>query len=215
MCFSCLKPKIICRSRRCTNYRNDPEVLKCAICVSWAKSEGLALFSIFFCQQKEHGDFRAPLSDLKITLEKYIGKLGATIADSSIQVAVNFMYQTNIITDGSEKSTDSSHGMKIFPPAIDSKTGHLVLCEEKYICPESSESSIYLMQNLRVGGSNCLTFFDSLANAYLIDGHLARQDELQFISSKFIALGVIGGGSIKTKYGSFWFNLGPGVTQER
>ena len=33
---------------------------------------------------------------------------------------------------------------------------------------------------------------------------------MQLISSKSIALGVIGGGSIKTEYGSFWFNLGPG-----
>ena len=126
MCFSCLIPKTICRSRRCTNYRNVPEVLKCAICASWAESKVLASFSIFFFKLKEHGDSRGPLSDLKNALEKYTGKLGATIVDSSIQVAVNFMYQTNIITDGSEKSTDSNHGMKIFPPAPanDSETGH-------------------------------------------------------------------------------------------
>ena len=74
----------------------------------------MAPFSIFFCKRKEHGDSRAPLNDLENALEKYIGKLGTTIVDSSIQFAVNFMYQTNIITDGSEKSTDSSHGMKIF-----------------------------------------------------------------------------------------------------
>ena len=66
------------------------------------------------------------------------------------------------------------------------------------------------MQNLRVGDSNCLTFFDSEANAHLIDGQLARREELQLISSKPIALEVIGGGSIRTEYGSFWFNLGPG-----
>ena len=83
--------------------------------------------------------------------------------DSSIQFAVIFMYQTNLITDGSERSVESSHGMKIFlpAPAIDLETGHGVLCEDEKICPESSESSIYLMQNLRVGDSNCLTFFDS------------------------------------------------------
>ena len=101
MCFSCLKPKTICRSRRCTNYRNVPAVLKCVICASMGESKGLAPFSIFFCKRKEHGDSRAPLSDLKNALEKYIGKLGATIVDSNIQVAVNFMYQNNIITDSS------------------------------------------------------------------------------------------------------------------
>ena len=66
------------------------------------------------------------------------------------------------------------------------------------------------MQNLRVGDSNCLTFFDSGDNAHLIDGELARDKELKLISSKSTALGVIRGGSIMTDYGSFCFNLGPG-----
>ena len=66
------------------------------------------------------------------------------------------------------------------------------------------------MQNLRVGDSNCLTFFDSGANAHLIDGQMARQEDLQLISNKSVALGIIGGGSIRTEYGSFRFNLGPG-----
>ena len=94
---------------------------------------------------------------------------------------------------------------------IDSETGHRVLCENKEICSESSESSIYLMQNLQVGDSSCLTCFDSGANTHLIDGQLARSEELQLISSKAIALGVIRGGSIRTEYRSFRFNLGPGV----
>ena len=73
--------------------------------------------------------------------------------------------------------------MKIFPPAptIDSETEHQVLCEDEDICPESTESSIYLMQNLRVGDSYYLTFFDSGANTYLIDGQLARHKELPVI----------------------------------
>ena len=53
-------------------------------------------------------------------------------------------------------------------------------------------------------------FFDSGANAHLIDGRMARQKGLQLISSKSIALVVIGGGSIRMEYGSLRFNLGPG-----
>ena len=52
--------------------------------------------------------------------------------------------------------------------------------------------------------------FDFGANTHLIDGLLAGLEELQLISSKAIALGVIGGGSIRTEYGSFRLNLGPG-----
>ena len=91
------------------------------------------------------------------------------------------MFQANIISDGSKRSSYSSHGIKILPPvpAIDSETGYRVLCEDEDICPESTESSIYLMQYLRVGDCNCLTFFDSGANAHLIEGQLARHEELQ------------------------------------
>ena len=66
------------------------------------------------------------------------------------------------------------------------------------------------MQNLRIGNSDCLTLFDSRAYAHLIDGQLAEKENLQLMSCKSTALGVIGGGSIMTEYGSFRFNLGPG-----
>ena len=52
--------------------------------------------------------------------------------------------------------------------------------------------------------------FDFGANTHLIDGQLAGLEELQLISSKAIALGVIGEGLIRTEYGSFRFHLGPG-----
>ena len=81
------------------------------------------------------------------------------------------------------------------------------MCEDEDICTESAESSINLMQNLRVGDSNCLNFFNSGANTHLIDGRMARQEDLQLVSSKSVALGIIGGGSIRTEYGSFRFNL--------
>ena len=102
--------------------------------------------------------------------------------------------------------------MKIFPPApsIDTKTGLRVQCQEEVISSESTESSIYLMQNLRIGDSNCLTFLDSVVLAHLIEGPLVRNEKLQLISSKTTALGVIGGSSIMTEYCSFRFNLGPG-----
>ena len=132
--------------------------------------------SIFFCKQKEHRDSRAQLAELKRELEKYIGKLGTTIVDSNIQFAVNLRFQTLGIKDSSESSLELSHGINILPPAptIDSETGLQVLCKEGKVCSESSESSIYLMQNLRIGDSDYLTFFDSGANAHLINRQLAR-----------------------------------------
>ena len=51
MCYTCLKPKNVCKSRKCDNIASIPEVLKCAICATWAESKGLAPFSIFFCKK--------------------------------------------------------------------------------------------------------------------------------------------------------------------
>ena len=52
MCYPCLKPKNVCKSRKCDNIAGVPEVLKCAICATWAEPKGLAPFSIFFCKNK-------------------------------------------------------------------------------------------------------------------------------------------------------------------
>ena len=69
----------------------------------------------------------------------------------------------NIIKEGSENFCESIHGARILPPAptFDSKTGVHVSCQDKKVCSESSENSIYLMQNLKIGKSDFLTFFDS------------------------------------------------------
>ena len=170
-------------------------------------------FGIFFCRNIYHRDARAPLGVLTTELVGYIGKLEADIVESVIGFSVNLNFlQINSTPTESEFTMETGHGATVFPqaPIIDSETGYRVMCKEEDICSESSGGSIYLMQNLRVGDSNCLTFFDSGANAHLIDGRMARQEELQLIYNKSIALGVIGGGSIKTEYGSFRLNLGPG-----
>ena len=93
ICFCCLKPKRSCQPKNCVNVATVPDVLKCSDCASWATTKGLAPFSILYCRRKEHAETRAPLSDIKANLEKYLGKLGTTIVDSGIIYAVNLMYQ--------------------------------------------------------------------------------------------------------------------------
>ena len=80
-----LKPKTVCKGKRCLNVSDVPQVLKCAFCASWAESKGLALFSILFYKQKKHPDSRASPADIRKELEKYIGKLEPNILDSKIK----------------------------------------------------------------------------------------------------------------------------------
>ena len=83
--YSCLCPKDVCSTRRCSQESSVPESLKCHGCALWATSKNLALFSILFCRNKEHASLRADFKDIKKDLEKYLGKLGTTVADASIQ----------------------------------------------------------------------------------------------------------------------------------
>ena len=154
--------------------------------------KGIGYVQTFFCKQKQNRDSRALLADLKKELDNYIGKLGTTVVDSKIQFSVNFLFK-NTIRAGPESSCESVHGARILPPAptFDSEIGVQVSYQDKNVCLESSESFIHLMQNLRIGNSNCLTFFDSGANAHLNDGQLAEKEKLQLISSHYTALGVI------------------------
>ena len=76
ICFCCLKPRSICLLRKCSNEATVPEVLKCSVCAEWARAipKGMAPFSILYCKKQEHGETRAPLSEIKANLEKYLGK---------------------------------------------------------------------------------------------------------------------------------------------
>ena len=95
MCFSCLKPKGACKQRICINHSKLPKALKCPQGALWEESKSLAPISIFFCKQREHGESRASLSEIKSALEKYIGKLANGIVEANILFAVNVMFKTN------------------------------------------------------------------------------------------------------------------------
>ena len=173
----------------------------------------MAPFSILYCKKREHGQTRAPFSEIKANLEKYLGKLGTAIVDSSIIYAVNFMYQIHSLEPVTANAADGSHEMnlKVPAPTIDSETGERVKCNKDHqIIPEIKEHSFYLMQTLRIGNSECLTFFDPGANTHLVDGNLAEREGLQMISDKTSAIRVVGGSEIKTEHSVYQFNLGPG-----
>ena len=70
---------------------------------------------------------------------------------------------------------------------------------------ESSEQSIFLMQRLRIGQSECLMFFDSGANTHLVEKTLAVNENLQRFSECETEIGVIGGGTLAMESGSFRF----------
>ena len=102
-----------------------------------------------------------------------------------------------------------SDDLNNLPPApiFDSETGGKQVGLNLKIEFESSEQSIFLMQRLRIGQSECLTFFDSGANAHLVETTLAVNENLQQFSYCKAEIGVVCGGTIANESGSFRFNL--------
>ena len=82
------------------------------------------------------------------------------------------------------------------------------------VIPEIQEHSFYLMQWLRIGGTNHLIFFTRGANTHLVQGKMAVAARFEFTSSRPTSLTVVGGWSVKSEYGSYRFNLGPGAGWE-
>ena len=130
MCFSCLKPKTVCKWRKCSNIGSVPEVLKCAVGALWAESKKRVVYiQYFFFKQKQLGDSRAQMSDLRKELEKYIRKLRSTVVDSKIQFSVNYMFKSIKKKKKKMRKTKSTHDeVSLVPvPTFDSETGEILM----------------------------------------------------------------------------------------
>ena len=52
MCFSCLKPRGVCKLRKCVNHPKVSKALKCTQCASWRESKGLARIAFSFVNKR-------------------------------------------------------------------------------------------------------------------------------------------------------------------
>ena len=161
LCYACLSPKDICTNRKCKFEDKVPETLKCQGCAPWAQSKNLAPFSILFCRTKDHAKLCASFLDMKNDLEKYIGKLGTTVVDSSIKFSANYTNQVFSLSPGGANALGwAQEDFKYKPaPSINSETGEVVKISSNFIIPEVSEHSCYLMQTIKIGNSDVLVFF--------------------------------------------------------
>ena len=137
-------------------------------------------------------------------LEKYLGKVNTAIADTNLSFAVNFNYQVFSVCNSPIPPSTST-------PKFDSELGIEIDTATITVIPEITEHSFYLMQWLRIGGTNPLIFFDRGANAYLVQGKMAVAAGFEITSSNPTSLTVVGEGNLKTEYRSYRFNLGPGA----
>ena len=153
---------------------------------------------------------------MKKDLERYIGKLGTTVVDASINFAANYTFQIFSLNPGAANALGwVQEDFKDKPaPTVDSHTGDIISVGKESIVPEVLEHSCYLMQTIKIGESKVLVFFDRGANIHIIDGSLAEKEGLQRVSSNPTSLTIVGGNKIKSNHGTYRFNLGPGEKGE-
>ena len=210
ICYCCLKPKSVCNERKCIFMKSVPDTLVCHGCKKYAKDNNFAPFNIMLCRKVNHGQGRARFDDIKKTLEKYLGKLSSEVNETNLSISAHISYQ--VYSAGPPQSQgDSEMITKVnkTTPCIDSHSGARRFPGKKLVLPESKEHAFYLMQILRIGTSDILTFFDGGANSNLISGDIAVKERLEKTSEKETTIKTLGGGSICTRYGNYRFSLGP------
>ena len=96
------------------------------------------------CRKQEHGKDRPEPAEARKFVKKYLGKINAAIADTSLSYAVNFNYQVFSVCDLLIPASTST-------PTFDSELGIEVDTATVTVIPEVPEHSFYLMQWLRIG----------------------------------------------------------------
>ena len=139
------------------------------------------------CRKSEHSQDRPKPAEARKFLEKYLGKINTAISDANLSFAVNFNYQVFSVCNSPIPPSTST--------PIDTVLGIIIDTTIITVIPEIPEHSFYLMQWLRIGGTNHLIFFDRGANAYLVQGKMAVATGFEITS-----LTVVGGGNLKTEF---------------
>ena len=213
ICYCCLRPKSVCNEKRCKFSKEVNELITCQGCVTYAASQGWAPFSILMCRKPQHAKVRANYSDIKKTLDKYLGKISTNVNELNLKVSANLVWQVHAAAPVTRRGLDGSSEIQGFVgnsvPCINTSSGERVFPEKELIKSESTQHAHYLMQILQIGESQILAFFDSGANSHLISGEVAVRENLEKYSDTPTKITVVGGGTVCSEYGSFNFCLGP------
>ena len=212
-CFTCLGSFEGCKGG-CKN--KVPSDLLCIECKSWADQNGKSASNILFCKRNDH----TKPDDKTLTgmLKKYLVNFNPTKVQGPIKLAAH-LYMAAHLEKCSKcttrdckckpKTVTKQNDPSVETPAINTYSGEDVKVSESQTIPESDHESVYVMQLLNLRGRDVLAFFDRGANQHLIDGELAEDISLKAVSDESVSIGVVGGGKIWTKYGSYSLKIGP------
>ena len=216
-CFTCLGPFVLCKTKCKNTDKVSDANLYCRRCKEWSDQNEKSPKNILLCTVAEHE--RVANDELAKRLKSYLKDFKPEILKGKDIVQASHVYVatgSHFCKKCDEKSCVckiTSRTRKMNPdectPFFDTRTGNQIDVSEDYIKEDPDEDAVYLLQYLRIGNRDLLIFFDNGANQHLVNGEIAEELMFEVISQKPINVGVAGGGSVSTQYGSYAVGIGP------
>ena len=211
-CWTCLGPYEKCKDSCKVKI---PKELICKECKEWADENNRAALNILFCRNKKHS--RPNENDVLSALKRHLKNFDPNKIKGSMKLSAH-IYLTGNVNCFTCKSKECSCEMEtrsskpdpeMAVPIINTQTGCDVTTSKEKIIHESGHDSFYVMQLLNLRGQDTLTFYDRGASHHLINGELAEDISLKVVTDRSVSIGVVGGGKIWSKYGTYAVSLGP------
>ena len=146
-------------------------------------------------------------------LEKWIPNFKVSGLGSPIVIGLSTVLSS---PRGRPPASKTTTPMSCTPRQVyDTRDGstRLIQPHDKIVTP-SKEQPFFVMQQIRIGGEEVLTFYDSGANVHLVEGSLAERVGFTVLDNKCVSIGVVGGGRVWSEYGQYACVLGPDANSQ-
>lgn len=209
-CWTCLARRDEngnCKRGECSRLSEIPVTLVCQDCAV-ADRGGKPPLNVLMCGVSNHAKPSEKL--IGEALEKWIP--GFKVAGLSSPIVVSLSTVMAIPRNETPPKSKTSPPTHFRTPTIvyDTRDGSIrPTSQVDTIVTPSKEDSCFIMQQLRIGGEEVLTFFDSGANVNLVEGSLAERVGFTVLDDRCVSIGVAGGSRIWTEYGLYACILGP------
>ena len=207
-CWTCLarrNSKGDCKPGECSRLAEIPVALICQDCAV-ADRQGKPPLNVLLCGLEDHNKPTEKL--VGEALEKWIPGFKVSGLGAPIVVGLSTVHASP--PGKRPKSKTTTPTSRIPMTTYDTRDGSSrQISQNDPIIMPSKEESFFIMQQLRIGGEDVLTFFDSGANVHLVEGSLAEKVGFTVLDDRCVSIGVVGGGRIWTEYGQYACVLGP------
>merc|ERR1719239_43930 len=221
ICFVCMGPLDKCVKKKngnklvrmCVNVKKAGP-LSCRACADYCRACGISSppFCVIMCQDPSHP--KPTIEEVGRVLNDYWPSFNPDTVTPSMVLSGGSLHNTVSMIPPCVKSSARLH-VDPFEVIFDTQTGNSFRVGmnegQKSNFPTPSEAqanpSIFVMQWLRIGSTDCLCFFDSGANIHMISGELAEKEGVKMVSQESTVLKILGKGEVATDYGTYRLNM--------